>query len=661
MAYEALTQAIIGAESGGRANARNPRSSAEGAGQFIDSTWLAMIEKHRPDIARGKSREQILQLKFDPALSAEMTQRYAEDNAEYLAARGIEPTEGALSLAHFAGPSGAAALYADPGKSAIATLGEAAARANPFLKGKTGADVIAWADRRIANRPSQAAQATAQNAVARVQPAAMGGGDSVQNMAGGEGMDRLAAAVTGSGYDADRLARAERLGQAGRDIAAKYHNPVGAIGGTVLSGIGAYMRGDEMEKQKADEAQLIKSLSEGVNVPPVVSALLKSSSPEYRQAGMEALLKLQGPKAAPQIQTVEDQFGRKSQYVWNSTSGRYEPFSMGGGQSAPVAPQEVSQPAVRPQAPSASAQAAQPSGPRPAPAASPFPMERPAPTGDAELDQLGAAIFDRLSAQPRQSAPAVSPPSASPAPAAAQPPADLVVGGPVPKAPDGFVHKQAPDGRGFLYQADGTPVLEPKSQADERGKTAAGMEQMPRVAEQFRGGIEQLSRFPEEFGTQAFERAIGPWQADADSEGVGTVGGIVNYFGQLFARADAEMDALKKGGASPTEVRDRIGTATKNLAAVMKPLIRKPGEGAWTDKDQANLEKQIGELSRSRSVGEYERRLGDIRENVSKIFTIDVPEPKSQPRSPNAPATAEETTTWFERGAQSYVPWDWLF
>lgn len=141
---------IVGAESGGSATAKNPNSSAEGAGQFIDSTWLATIRKYRPDIATGKSAQDLLALKTDATLSREMTARYAEENTQFLANQGIQATDGNVYLAHFLGPRGAAqVIKADPSASVGSIVGDAVVSANPFLKGMTAADVRAWADRKM--------------------------------------------------------------------------------------------------------------------------------------------------------------------------------------------------------------------------------------------------------------------------------------------------------------------------------------------------------------------------------------------------------------------------------------------------------------------------------------------------------------------------------
>ena len=74
-----LVDRIVGAESGGNPAARNPRSSAMGAGQFISSTWLDMIRRHRPDLAASLSRDEQLALRADPTLSRTLTQAYADE------------------------------------------------------------------------------------------------------------------------------------------------------------------------------------------------------------------------------------------------------------------------------------------------------------------------------------------------------------------------------------------------------------------------------------------------------------------------------------------------------------------------------------------------------------------------------------------------------
>jgi hypothetical protein len=153
----ALVDQILGVESGGDPNATNERSSAGGAGQFIDGTWLSMLQKHRPDLVEGRSRDDLLSLKFDPVLSKEMTAAYAADNGGILSKAGLPVTPGTQYLAHFAGPQGAVGLLrADPSAPAEAVLGARAVAANPFLRGKTAADVAAWADRKMGSQPAAA-------------------------------------------------------------------------------------------------------------------------------------------------------------------------------------------------------------------------------------------------------------------------------------------------------------------------------------------------------------------------------------------------------------------------------------------------------------------------------------------------------------------------
>jgi hypothetical protein len=79
-AIHAMVEQIIGVESDRDPNAKNTRSSATGLGQFLDETWLYMISAHRPDLAKGRSQAEILELRRDarpmpPLLWRARTQR----------------------------------------------------------------------------------------------------------------------------------------------------------------------------------------------------------------------------------------------------------------------------------------------------------------------------------------------------------------------------------------------------------------------------------------------------------------------------------------------------------------------------------------------------------------------------------------------------------
>src|SRR6266567_5833300 len=61
-----------------------------------------MISAHRPDLAKGRSQAEILELRRDGKIAREITARLTERNAEVLRKRGLPVTPGTLYLAHFA-------------------------------------------------------------------------------------------------------------------------------------------------------------------------------------------------------------------------------------------------------------------------------------------------------------------------------------------------------------------------------------------------------------------------------------------------------------------------------------------------------------------------------------------------------------------------------
>ena len=162
---EAVVEQIIKVESSGDPNAKNKRSSAMGLGQFLDETWLVLIRAHRPDLVRGRSEGETLELRRDPIVAREITSRFTERNANILRKRGLPVTPGTLYLAHFAGAAGAIAiLSALEGADAASIMASADAtgrtkreklvRANPFLERFTVADLKSWADRKMRIRRS---------------------------------------------------------------------------------------------------------------------------------------------------------------------------------------------------------------------------------------------------------------------------------------------------------------------------------------------------------------------------------------------------------------------------------------------------------------------------------------------------------------------------
>ncbi len=138
-------------ESGFKPDAKASGSSATGLFQFIDATWLGLVQRFgdkyglgalaarihtdaagRPVVADAAMRQRILDLRRDPRFSAALAAEFARENKiELEQALGRPAGNTELYLAHFLGAGGAIsflkAVQRDGGTAAAGLLPEAAA------------------------------------------------------------------------------------------------------------------------------------------------------------------------------------------------------------------------------------------------------------------------------------------------------------------------------------------------------------------------------------------------------------------------------------------------------------------------------------------------------------------------------------------------------
>jgi hypothetical protein len=134
---------LMMAESGGRENARNPRSTALGPFQFLASTFLDVMGRYFAAAMEGKNDAEILQLRSDMKVSRDAALAYTRENAAFLVERGHEASAAHLRLAFLVGPSGAArVIAAEPTTPVAQLLGASALDANPFMNAMTAKDLL---------------------------------------------------------------------------------------------------------------------------------------------------------------------------------------------------------------------------------------------------------------------------------------------------------------------------------------------------------------------------------------------------------------------------------------------------------------------------------------------------------------------------------------
>lgn len=144
MTLEQFLDRLMIAESGGNDLASNPRSSALGAYQFIEATFLEVAERHFADETGALTRAQILALRTDRVFARRAAEAFTRENAAYLVSEGHPATFPNLRLAYLVGPAAAVRVLAADGTVPLTTLlSPQAIRANPFMMRMSAADIVA--------------------------------------------------------------------------------------------------------------------------------------------------------------------------------------------------------------------------------------------------------------------------------------------------------------------------------------------------------------------------------------------------------------------------------------------------------------------------------------------------------------------------------------
>ena len=142
---------LMMAESGGKLDAKNPKSSALGPFQFIESTFYDLVTRHFPELLEEKTYAQIQQMRMHLETARNAALAYTRENAAYLNDRGITPEPAHLRLAFLLGPGGAeTVISAKPETPVSDLLSRSVLAANPFLGRMSAEQLIERAKREAA-------------------------------------------------------------------------------------------------------------------------------------------------------------------------------------------------------------------------------------------------------------------------------------------------------------------------------------------------------------------------------------------------------------------------------------------------------------------------------------------------------------------------------
>jgi hypothetical protein len=137
-------------------------------------------------------------------------------------------------------------------------------------------------------------------------------------------------------------------------------------------------------------------------------------------------------------------------------------------------------------------------------------------------------------------------------------------------------------------------------------------------APKIEAGLRNMAAMADRYDDASFTNSVGPFQGSTPDSLIGAAGVNTARFGGEI------LNRVQGGKTAPTEIRSNIQGSTEALAAAIKPLIRGPGEGVWTDQDQARLVAVVGDLATASTKEEYRRRLNDVRDRLKSNFDLNI-------------------------------------
>lgn len=314
-AIDGFVERVIKAESGGRADAKNPNSSATGVGQFIESTWLDLFRKYYPDAAQTMGRDAILELRKDADVSRVLIEGYAKENAAVLQRAGVTVTEAALQLAHFLGAGDAAkVLNAAPGTPLAGLISASSIKANPTILGggRTVDDAISYANHRADGAgagatPKKTPDQIFQGSVDQIQARIDAINAEIEATAGlTRGTDEYSFAVEKSRAEQQLLNDAKKAGlEITPELASKIDQLAGNYAKLTVAQNSAKTGQKDLNKSMVEFNQFsqdilggfIKDLESGKSAAEALSNALQKVANRLLDVGLEMLFPTQGAQA----------------------------------------------------------------------------------------------------------------------------------------------------------------------------------------------------------------------------------------------------------------------------------------------------------------------------------------------------------------------------